>query len=331
MAWFGAVQAQDYPGAAWALGQRTTAAAEARVHEAFDAGRILRTHILRPTWHYVAPEDLRWMLALSGPRVHACSKSVYRITGLDGRTLSRCHAILARALAGGRAQTRTELSTALTRGGIRAAKTLRLAYIVMHAELDALICSGPRRGRKFTYMLMDDRVAPGRPVDRETAIAELTRRYLRSHGPATVRDFSWWSGLTMADARAGFAAIAGELTQQSQDGLTYWFMPGRAPSARRQPLVRLLPNYDEYLIAHKDRQLFLGARRLVGQDRFPYHLIVDGRVAGSWRPKAGARDIAIEVATYSRPSSSETAAITAEAERYGRFRGLPVRLSVGLC
>ena len=330
VSWLGAVQSQDYPGAGWALAQRTPGVLEARVHEAFDTGRILRTHVLRPTWHFVAAADLRWILALSGPRVHVSNGSVYRLVELDARTLARAHKILARALAGRNWQTRTELAAALERGGIRASG-LRLAYIVMHAELEALICSGPRRGKQFTYALLDDRVSPARPLDRDTAVVELARRYLRGHGPATARDFSWWSGLTLRDANAAFAAIDGELVREVAGGLTYWFAPGRRPAPRRAPIARLLPNYDEYLIAHRDRALVLGDRRLGRKDRFPYHLILDGRVAGSWRPRTGARELVVEVATYSRPSSAGTAAIAAEAARYGRFRGLPARLSLGLC
>ena len=330
VSWLGAVQSQDYPGAAWALAQRTPGIPEVLVHEAFDSGRILRTHILRPTWHFVAAADLRWMLALSGPRVHVCNRRVYRMVELDARTLSRSHDVLARALAGRNWQTRAELAAALARNGIQA-KGLRLAYLVMHAELDALICSGPRRGNQFTYALLDDRVPATRPVDRETALVELTRRYVRSHGPATSRDFAWWSGLTMREATAGLAAIAGELTQKVVDGLRYWFVPGRAPSPRRRPIARLLPNYDEYLVAHKDRGMFLGDRPPGRKDRFHNHLLVDGRVAGSWRCRTGAAELVVEVATYARPSRAETAAIAAEAGRYGRFRGLPARLSLGLC
>jgi hypothetical protein len=330
VAWFGAVQAQDYPGAAWALAQRARGVSEAAVHEAFDAGRILRTHILRPTWHFVTPEDLRWMVALSGPRVHVTNRSVYRLTELDARTLSRSHAIVARALEGGRWQTRSELATALARRGIRATG-LRLAYIMMPAELDGLICSGPRRGKEFTYALFDERVPGTRPIDRETALAELARRFVRSHGPATVRDFSWWSGLTMREAGAGLASIAGELAHEVADGLTYWFVPGRLPRPRRPPVARLLPNYDEYLVAYRDRQLGRSDAPRGARDRFPYHLIVDDRLAGSWRPRSGASDVVVEVATWRRPGVAEAAAIAAEAARFGRFRGSPARLSLGVC
>ena len=330
VSWLGAVQAQDYPGAAWGVAQRTAQPAEGPVHEAFDAGRILRTHVLRPTWHFVAAADLRWILALSGPRVHVCNGSVYRLVELDARTLARAHEIFARELAGRNWQTRAELAAALGRGRIRASG-LRLAYIVMHAELEAVICSGPRRGKQFTYALLDDRVPLSRSINRDAAVVELARRYVRSHGPATARDFSWWSGLTMRDAHAALAAMDGELVREVAGGLTYWFAPGRPPAARRAPVARLLPNYDEYLIAHRDRALVTSDRRLGRKDPFPYHLIVDGRVEGSWRPTAGARGIVVEVATYARPSTAVAAAIAAEARRYGRFRGLPPRLSLGLC
>jgi hypothetical protein len=330
VSWMGAVQSQDYPGAAWGLARRTRTPADAPVHEAFDAGRILRTHILRPTWHFVAPADLRWMLALSGPRVQVCNRSLYRSLSLDARTLARGHSIIARALEGRNWQTRADLAAALERGGIRASG-IRLAYLVMHAELDGLICSGPRRGRQFTYALLDERAPSSPPLDRETALRELARRYLRSHGPATVWDFSWWSGLTMRDAAAGFASIDGEVTREVEGGLTYWFMPGPRPRPRRGPAAYLLPNYDEYLIAFRDRRLITSDAPRGVKDRYPYHLIVDSRLAGCWRPRAGGREVVVEVATYRRPTASEKAAIAAEAGRYGRFRGLPARLSLGLC
>jgi len=326
VSWLGAVQSQDYPGAAWALAQRTPGVPEALVHEAFDAGRILRTHILRPTWHFVAPADLRWMLSLSGPRVHACNGSIYRSMELDARTLSRSHTILGRALSGRNWQTRAELATALARGGIRASGT-RLAYLVMHAELEALICSGPRRGKQFTYALLDDRVPPARPLDRDAAVVELARRYVRSHGPATSRDFAWWSGLTMRDSTAGFAAIAGELTQEVAGGLTYWFAPGRAPSPRRQPVARLLPNYDEYLIAYKDRGLVqprgevIGDGIMKGPDAFAHPLVVDGLLAGFWRRRVSGAKTSVEVVVRVPLSAKQRKAVNEAADRLVKSSG----------
>ena len=202
VAWLGAAQAQDYPSAKWAIGMRANGITDADVERAFNEGTVLRTHFLRPTWHFVTPADIRWMLTLSGPRVHAVNASYYRKFGLDSATLARSRATLERALQSGTHLTRSELASALRRAGI-AADGPRLAYLVMHAELDQVICSGARRGKQFTYALLDQRVQGVATVARDEALAELTRRYFSSRGPATLRDYVWWSGLTVRDARAG--------------------------------------------------------------------------------------------------------------------------------
>ncbi len=177
------------------------------VDRAFDEGRILRTHLLRPTWHFVAPADLRSFLSISGPRVQAFNAYYYRKFELEARQFVKSHAAIEKALQGRRYLTRAELSSVLAKARIDARGT-RLAAVVMHAELEGLICSGPRRGKQFTYALMDERVPRRRVLPPDEALAELTRRYFRSHGPATIKDFVWWSGMTVAQAKAGMAAIA---------------------------------------------------------------------------------------------------------------------------
>jgi DNA glycosylase AlkZ-like len=202
VSWLGAVQSQDYGGAKWAVAQRARGCSDADVEEACDRGDIVRTHVMRPTWHFVTSADARWMLELTAPRVHAANAYYYRQLELDERVFTKSHAALAAALRGGRHLTRVELGHALERAGIRAAGT-RLAYVLMRAELDAVICSGPRRGKQFTYALFDERVPASKPLARDQALAELVRRYFASHGPATVQDFAWWSGLTVADGTKG--------------------------------------------------------------------------------------------------------------------------------
>ena len=184
--WLGAVQAQDYAGARWALGLRVKGTTDEDVARAFDAGTILRTHMLRPTWHFVAPEDIRWVQALTAPRVHAANCSYYRKLELDDRLLARSRAVFERTLDGGAHRTRTELASALARAGI-VADGHRLAYLVMHAALERVICSGPRRGKQFTYARLDERAPGARTLARDEALAALTRHYFSSHGriPAT--------------------------------------------------------------------------------------------------------------------------------------------------
>ena len=216
--WLGAAQSQDYPAAAWAVGQRARNATHAMLDRAFDEGRILRTHVMRPTWHFVMPADIRWMLQLTGPRVNAMSAPYYRKMELDERVFSRTRSTIARALRGGRQLTRADLAAELQKAGITKPNTpLRVSFIMLRAELDGLVCSGARIGRHFTYALLDERVPEAPTLDRDAALAELTRRYFTSHGPATVHDYSWWSGQTMGDARAGLEMVKSELVETAID------------------------------------------------------------------------------------------------------------------
>ena len=324
----GAVQSQDYTGAKWALGARIAKLTDAEVDRAFDEGRILRTHILRPTWHFVAPADIRWMLALTAPRVHGFTSSYYRKHELETKVFARCHKAITRALEGGKHLTRNELQTALRKAGIES-DNLRLGLIVMHAELSALICSGPRRGKQFTYALLEERVPATRELSGDEALAELTRRYVTSHGPVTVRDFSWWSGLSMADARRGLATIASELDQHVLEDLTYYSSPRKITKRPATPTAWLLPNYDEYFIAYKDRDLVLRStpKPLPARPEFAHLLSIDGHLNGIWKRTFTPRTAGIELQTYRPLAKAERAAVDKAVKRYAGFLKLPVMLS----
>ncbi len=202
VSWFGAVQAQDFAGAKWALSQRCKNATDASIEQAFNEGKILRTHIMRPTWHFVTPSDIRWLLALTSPRVKRFNGYYYRQTGLDKSIFEKSNLVIKQALDGGKALTRSELKVYLEEAKIPTLN-LGLSYTIMQAELDGVIASGPRRGKQFTYMLLDERVPQSKHISNEQALAELTKRYFQSHGPSLAKDFSWWSGLTLSDARRG--------------------------------------------------------------------------------------------------------------------------------
>ena len=327
VAWLGAVQAQDYAGAKWALGQRLRSATDAAIEAAFSQGSILRTHVMRPTWHFVAPADIRWLLALSAPRVKAALASADRALGLDAAVVARSKDAIARALEGGRQLTRPELATALGRVGI-ATNAQALAHMVMHAELDGVICSGPRRGTQFTYALLKERVPPTRSLARDEALAELAGRYFTSHGPATIADFVWWSGLTVADARRGIAASGARLVQESVGGTPHWLAPATAPPIP-PGTVYLLPNYDEYTVAYKDCDAFFDAARAgapTTRDRVPFGnvVVLDGRVAGWWKRTLRARSVAVDARWFVEPSAAQRRALAAAVERYAAFLGLTV-------
>ncbi|MBC7898286.1 MAG: AlkZ family DNA glycosylase [Cytophagaceae bacterium] len=320
----GAVQAQDFPGSKWAIAQRAANVTEPELDELFDRGAFLRTHVLRPTWHVVAPEDIRWMLALTGPRVLQKNRTMSHRLGLDGRTVARAMTILQRTMEGGRAADRATLRTALARGRIVADESQRFAYILMHAELQALVCSGPRRGKQQTHALLDERAAPAPARSRDDAVRELTRRYFQSHGPATMQDFTVWSGLTMKDARAGLDANGATFASAPMDGLTWWFPAGDVPAVRGGS-ARLLPNYDEYFIGFKHRSPLL--ERLNAHERRPSwrellaHLIVmNGQVCGGWR-RSGKGEAILTASPVVNLTAAERRAVEREVARYARFLG----------
>jgi hypothetical protein len=317
VAWLGAVQAQDFAGARWSLGQRTTGCTDAGIERAFNDGAILRTHVLRPTWHFVTPADIGWMLTLTAPRVQQSNAHAYRQFELDVQTRARARTLIARALADGAPLTRAELASALRRGGIIATGA-RLGLITIDLEVSQVMCSGPLRGRQFTYARWDTRVPPTTSVTTEAALAVLTRRYFTSRGPATVKDFSWWSGLTVRDAKVGIELV-GKAIERSQAGDTeYWSVPSAQPSRRRAAVAHLLPTYDEYLIAYKDREV-IGSSSLAMRSQFFNHLVIDGVVAGSWKATVGRAGLAIDTQLRRRLSAPERAALERAAARYRAF------------
>ena len=326
--WLGAVQAQDFATAKWGLALRARALTEAAVDRAFNDGAILRTHMMRPTWHFVTPADIRWILALTAPRVHAASAPYYLRNGLDRATLARSRKVFERALRDAAHLTRSEVAAALGARGIRASGE-RLAYIMMHAELEQVICSGPRRGKQFTYALLDERVPAAKTLPRDEALATLTKRYFTSHGPATVRDFAWWSGLTARNARTGIEMVSPALAQAPWNGLTYWFASAGSSAPPAKPTAHLLPNYDEYLIAYQDRALVNGGPmprpRL---DVFAYFLILDGRLAGTWRRTVRRDSVRVQVSSIKPVTRSNRAALAEAVRAFGRFLEQPATMSL---
>jgi hypothetical protein len=320
----GAVQAQDYGAAKWAIALRTPGVRDTDVDAALDSGAIVRTHVLRPTWHFVAPADVRWMLALSAPRIRTAMGSYFRKQGLDAATLAKSRKTIARALTAGRALTRAELTGALTRARIPA-DGLRGVFMLIDAEIEALIVSGPRRGKQFTYARLDDRVPAAKPLTRDESIARLTERYFSSHGPATLRDFAWWSGLTIRDARAGLA-MCGSLQSEVVGACTYWFAPATIPAAPRRPMVHLLPNFDEYLVAYQDREVitngFASRIAISRGDLLSHRVIVDGMVIGTCKRVRGP-DVTVQIATTDPVDASIARALMAAALAYGNFLDRP--------
>jgi hypothetical protein len=309
--WLGAVQSQDYQAATWAVGQRTRGSGVSTVNRLFDDGAILRTHVLRPTWHLVLPGDIRWLLALTAPRIRAGMAGRLRALELDPATIARAETAFTTALAGGGRLTRPELGAVLRAAGI-APDGQRLPHLIMVAELDALIVSGPRRGREFTYALLDERVPSAPALDREQALCRLAHRYFRSRGPAQLQDLAWWAGLTLAEAAQGTAGAAEtgaeapvRLASELIDGKRYWFDPSSRPRSARGA-AHLLPNFDELTVGYRDRSALDHPDGRFDPTLFAFGsvlsnvLVIGGRVRGAWRRVLSPRACASRCACSTR-------------------------------
>ncbi len=338
--WLGAVQSQDYAGAKWALGQRTRGATDLELDRLFDEGAILRTHVMRPTWHFVLPEDIRWLQELTSARVVAGIAGRYRRLELDDRTIGRAMELFAEALSSGRFLTRAELGEVLQAGGILA-EGQRLPHLIAAAELASLITSGPRRGKQFTYALLEERAPAGRPLDRDEALTALTLRYFRSHGPAQVQDFAWWSGLTMVEIRKGIHLAGGALERETMDGKDFWSDPKAARAGRIDPLAHLLPNFDELTVAYRDRGALLDPRVPFNPSFFAYYrestpqggmlsnvVTIAGRVRGAWSRTLAPKLVLVHVRPLAPLSASDVEAVDAAAKKLGRFLQLSAEVRV---
>ncbi|HKU12901.1 MAG TPA: winged helix DNA-binding domain-containing protein [Steroidobacteraceae bacterium] len=322
--WFGAIQAQDYLGALWAVGLRTRGATETSVEQAIAERAIVRTYPLRGTLHFVAAEDARWMLRLCAERTLARNaQRLRRDQSIDGRAIERSRKVLTDALRGGISLSRPELYRRLESARIATGNSRGLHLLWWHAH-EGLICLGARAGKQQTFVLMDEWLPPTPPLPREAALAELARRYFTSHGPATIRDFAWWSGLAATDAAIATEMIAKNLTAATIDKQTYWQAPG-ATTGRERASCHLLPAYDEYTVAYQDRSAALVSERArsdSGHGIFRPAIVVDGHIAGTWSRALKKTSVAIACRLFDEIDSARAAALTAAAQRYAKFLGL---------
>ena len=326
--WLGAVQAQDYAGAKWALAQRLKdIPIDAAIEKAFNEGKILRTHVMRPTWHLVTPTDIRWMLELTAPRVKIAMKHMDGQLGFDTAIVEKSNVTLRKALQGNQHLTRAELAPILTRAGVPV-DGYRMGQLMGHAELDQVICSGVRKGKQFTYALLEERAPQAKTLEREVALAELTRRYFRSHGPATLQDFVWWSGLTIGDARQGIEAVQSEFEQETLADKAYWF-PKTTPTKSPSSAAYLLPSYDEYTVGYRDRSAIFDGTHIEKLNAFRESIltqviVVNGEISGTWKRTLKKSEVKIELAPFAVLTKSQDQAVIAAAQRYGKFVQLPV-------
>jgi winged helix DNA-binding protein len=305
--WLGALQAQEFPLAKWSIGQRTRGATLADVDQALAAGVIVRTHVLRPTWHFALGADIRWLLQVTAPRVHALNAYYNKQQKLDTKLLKKSNDLIAKALEGGTHLTREELAAVLKRGGIRASGG-RLAYIMMRAELDAIVCSGALKGKQHTYALLDERAPRAKALEPEAALAEFTRRYFTSRGPATLNDFLRWSSLTAAQGRKGLALVDKDLERTVIEGKTYWLGSSTDAKTSTTPAVDLVQGYDEIIMSYTESRE--ESFRVEGAP-FINAVLLDGRLVGHWKPTVKRNSLLIKTVLNRNLSREQKKAVTA--------------------
>lgn len=322
VSWLGAVQAQDFPMSKWAVGVRLPGSTEKSVETAINSGEIIRTHALRPTWHLVSAEDIYWILELSAPQIKTAAGSRDRELELTEEAFSSCNTLLENWLRDSHFLTREELLKLLADAGFSNDNN-RVSHILMRAEIDRIIGSGPAKAGKPTYALLAERVPVKKLLKRDEAAAELARRYFASHGPATLSDFAWWSGLPVKACRQAIEAIKTDFIAEVVDGETYWFHPEITVPNVEYEKIYLLPAYDEFIISYKNRAAMLTfenhLKAVSNNGVFRPVIVYKGQVIGIWKRTIKAGQVILETEYFGRPSKSIQKQVEKEFEKYLQF------------
>jgi hypothetical protein len=325
--WLVAVQGQDYAGAKWALGMRLPGSTDAEIEKAIADGKILRTWALRGTLHFVAPADIHWLLDLLAVRMIEKNTRRYRQLELDEKTLKQSNAALEKALSDGQARTRKQLMLMLEEKGI-STKGQRAPYMLQRASLDGLIAQGVAPRNDPLYRLLDQPKA--KKLKKDEALAELALRYFTSRGPTTLADFVWWSGLVTPDARAGLEAVKDKLVEDTIDRQTYWLAESGLKRQSHSTNAYLLPAYDEYIFAYKNRDAILDeldVKQVKRANGFSPVLIINGRVAGVWKRTLKKASVVVDVTPFHKLKSAEKDSLETAARRYADFLKLDLVVS----
>lgn len=326
-----AVQAENPSQSAWAVAARTRGSDATDLAGLLDSGAVLRTHVLRPTWHYVRAEDLGWLTDLTGPRLQKITaQQLTTAHGMDQAAIDRAAAAVVEVLGERSDLTRGQVAEALREHGVQTAGN-SLMLLLAHVELGALVCSGRPSGGEHTYALLADRVPSPHRMDRPEALAELARRYFTGHGPATERDLAYWATLTVTDVRAGLAAVRDELESFEHEGRTYWHAPGEEPPVGDpDPRAHLLQMLDEMYRGYQDSRSVLDTAGLVPRAREAAMgmALVDGQLLAWMKRTVGKGRVDFDLKPLRDLRADEVAALETAAIRYGAFLGLEARLRV---
>lgn len=324
VSYMGAMQAQDFNMVQWAVGLRLQNVKQQDVENAYNKGEILRTHLLRPTWHFVTSQDINWMLDLTAPRIKSICKSRWKELELTESDFNKFNKIIEKALSKEKGLTRNQLQVVFENAKINTTGN-RMSHILLRAELDKIVCSGVNKGKTRTYALLRERIAKPKQIHREEALALLADRYFTSHGPATLEDFIWWSGLTVKDAKLALDIVETSFTSATIDSQTYWFK-GSLSKPGKKMHVYLLPAYDEFLISYKNRSAALSIEpnnKVVSNNGIFYPvIIINGQVAGLWKRTIQKHNVIIETQLFKGPKKNEKRLIEQSVVNFSNFLGI---------
>ena len=322
VAWMGAMQAQDFAMAKWAIGIRLPNSSEQVVERAINDAEIIRTHLLRPTWHFVSADDIYWMLELSAPRINALLRSRHEELELTETVFTKSNLIIEKVLSDGKHLLREELIAELAKAKISTDDN-RAHHLILRAELDGIVCSGATNSGKHTYALLEERVPKTKPLTKEEALASLAIKYFSSHGPATRADFVWWSGLSARDAQRALESVKSDFISEIIDSHTYWFANSASIPETGKERVYLLPAYDEFIISYRDRRAMLTSenykKSVSNNGVFRPVIVVNGQVTGIWKRSIKKDKVVLETEFFKQPNQTTLSLIDKAATQYGHF------------
>ena len=331
VAWMGAMQAQDYAMAKWAIGVRLPGSTDSLIETAIDNGEVLRPHLLRPTWHFVSAEAIHWMLALTAPKIKAAMNSRHKQLGLTEGILTKSNTIMGNALSGGKHLTRELLLAELKKAKI-AVDENRASHLLARGELDGILCSGATQNGKQTYALLEERAPQTRILTREESLAKLAHYYFSSRGPATIQDFAWWSGLSLTEARQGLEMTKADFISETINSQSYWFPNSLGTPKVDHERVYMLPAYDEFIICYADRRAVVPYEehtRLISDNGiFRPIIVVDGQVMGIWKRTIKKDQVLVEINLFKAPDKTGRNLIVAAARDYGRFLDKKIDINI---
>ncbi len=320
--WMGAMQAQDYNMAKFAVGIRSNNLTDQLIESAISKGEIIRTHLLRPTWHLVSSDDIYWMLELTAPRIRSAMKSRHKILGFNDVIIKKSKKLIEKTISENGHSTRGELISVLEKFKIPTNDN-RASHIFLIAELDGLICSGEIKNNKQTYALLEERVSNKNLFNKEESLEKLAKKYFSSHSPATLKDFKWWSGLNASDSKRALDMVKSNLVSETIGEQTFWFTKNTSLSTLKSNKVYLLPAFDEFIIAYTDRTAALNSDHLkktvIRNGMFMPVIVINGQVAGLWKRTIKKDEVFVETDYFRSIRKSEEKPIREQFEKFASF------------